>query len=104
MDLAVEVYCLTRMLPERERFGLTSQLRSAAASIPSNIAEGHERGSRGDFRRHVSMARGSLAEVETQLELARRVELFHEAAHLRVELLTAEVGRMLSTLLHRLKA
>jgi four helix bundle protein len=103
MDLAVEVYHLARTLPDAERFGLASQLQRAATSIPSNLAEGHERRSRGDFRRHVSMARGSVAEIETQLELGRRVGLLAEDASRSVELLAAEVGRMLSTLLRRLK-
>jgi len=60
MTLAVEIYQLTRRLPTREQFGIASQLRRASVSIPANLAEGHARGSRGDFRRHVSVARGSL--------------------------------------------
>jgi len=103
MTLTVEIYRLTRSLPTREQFGLVSQLQRAAVSIPANIAEGHSRGSRGDYRRHISVARGSLAEMETHLELARRLGLVPERASATAESLTTEVGRMLSTLLYRLK-
>jgi len=103
MTLAVETYQLTRRLPTREQFGIASQLRRASVSIPANLAEGHARGSRGDFRRHVSVARGSLAEVETHLELTRRIGLITRKETATVESLAAEVGRMLSALLRRLK-
>jgi four helix bundle protein len=65
------VYDISRGFPADERFGLTSQLRRAAVSIPSNIAEGHERQSTADYIRFVSIAEGSLAEVRTQLLIAR---------------------------------
>ena len=103
MTLAVEIYRLVRRLPARERFGFSSQLQRASVSIPANLAEGHSRGSRGDFRRHVSVARGSLAELETHLELVRRIGLIAAKETKAVEGLTEEVGRMLSALLHRLK-
>jgi four helix bundle protein len=64
------VYHVTSAFPDRERFGLTSQFRRAAVSIPANVAERNARSGRIDYRRFVSIARGSLAEVETELELA----------------------------------
>ena len=70
MDIVIDVYRLTRALPAEERFGLSAQLRRAAVAIPSNIAEGHSRIGGGEFRRFVSIARGSVAEVETQLAVA----------------------------------
>jgi len=73
MALTVRVYELSELFPPSERFGLASQLRRAAVSIPSNLAEGHARGATRDFVRFIGMARGSLAEVETQVELAGRL-------------------------------
>jgi four helix bundle protein len=70
MRLVREIYSITRAFPPDERFGLTAQLRRAAVSIPSNIAEGHERETTGDFIRYVSIAEGSLAEARTQLRIA----------------------------------
>ena len=70
MRNVIQIYRITRGFPAEEKFGLTSQLRRAAVSIPSNIAEGHSRLGAGEFRRFVSIARGSAAEVETQLAVA----------------------------------
>ena len=70
MDVVVAVYGVTRAFPPEERFGLSAQLRRAAVAIPSNIAEGHSRIGGGEFRRFVSIARGSGAEVETQIAVA----------------------------------
>jgi four helix bundle protein len=67
MDVVIETYRVTAVFPADERFGLTAQLRRAAVSIPSNVAEGHSRLGAGEFRRFVSIARGSVAEVETQI-------------------------------------
>jgi four helix bundle protein len=73
MELVVEIYQTTAAFPTGERFGLTNQVRRAAVSIPSNIAEGQGRGPSHDFVRFLCMARGSLQEVETQLILAARL-------------------------------
>jgi four helix bundle protein len=73
MQVSVDVYRLTEAFPKSEIYGLTSQIRRASVSIPSNIAEGHERDTTKDYLRFLSMARGSLAELETQLLIANRL-------------------------------
>jgi four helix bundle protein len=73
MDLVEDVYRLTATFPREESYGLTSQLRRAAVSIPSNVAEGQSRASTKEFLNHLSMAQASLAEVETQLEISVRL-------------------------------
>jgi four helix bundle protein len=103
MDLATAVHRRTRSLPAMERFGLGAQLSRAAVSIPSNIAEGHERDSRADYRRHVSIARSSTAELETQLELAARLGYLGLEETRVLMTLAGEVGRMLTSLRGRLR-
>jgi four helix bundle protein len=73
MSLVLEVYRITESFPQAERFGLTSQLRRAAVSVPSNIAEGHARTTRGEYKNCLSIARGSVVEVEVQLTLAEQL-------------------------------
>lgn len=75
MELAERVYVVTRTLGREELFGLSAQLRRAAVSVPSNIAEGHARGTTREYLRGVSIALGSVAEIETQLKLAQRLGL-----------------------------
>ena len=70
MEIVIDIYNLTRPFPAEEKFGLTAQLRRAAVAIPSNIAEGHSRLGAGDFRRFVSIARGSVGEIDTQIAVA----------------------------------
>src|SRR5262245_23468434 len=72
MTFAVDIYDISSRFPRDERYGLTSQLRRAAVSVPSNIAEGHQLGTK-SYRRSVRISLGSLAEVETQLELGKRL-------------------------------
>lgn len=73
MELVVAVYDLTRSFPPEERYGLVNQMRRAAVSIPSNIAEGNARESSKEYFKHLSIAQGSLAELQTQLEIALRL-------------------------------
>lgn len=73
MDLAREIYTLTEKLPAKEQFSLSDQMRRAAISVPSNIAEGFRRSSKKDYAHFVSMAHGSLSELETQILLARSI-------------------------------
>ena len=70
MGLVTEVYKITQTFPKQELYGLTSQIRRSAVSVPSNLAEGHGRNSRKEFHQFVGQARGSLVELETQLEIA----------------------------------
>lgn len=72
-QLAKDVYIKTKLLPKSEDFGLTSQIRRAAVSIPSNIAEGQQRNSSKEFERFLNIARGSAAELATQLELSSKI-------------------------------
>ena len=73
MDLVVSVYRVSDGFPKAETFGLTAQIRRSVISVPSNIAEGHTRASTKEFLNHISMAQASLAEVETQIEIAGRL-------------------------------
>ncbi len=73
MDLVETIYRLSAGFPRGEVYGLTSQIRRAAVSVPSNIAEGHTRASTKEYLNHISMAQASLAEVETQIEIAKRL-------------------------------
>lgn len=73
MDVVTAIYRLTESFPKHELFGLTSQMRRSAVSIPSNLSEGSRRGTRKDFRHFVLIAFGSGAELETQLEIAKRL-------------------------------
>jgi four helix bundle protein len=95
MDLVENIYALTARLPEAEKFGLAMQLRRAAVSIPSTIAEGHARASTREFSRYVSIARGSLAEVETQVLLAQRLVMIDRDISTAVLSQCDEQGRML---------
>jgi len=104
MSLAEETYRLSEKLPERERFGIWSQLTRAAASVPANIAEGHGRQGSREFANFASIARGSLAELETFLLLAQRLGYFAEE-DIRAALgLSDEVGRLLTRLHQSLRS
>jgi four helix bundle protein len=104
MDLVVESYKVTRLLPRVETYGLASQIQRSAVSIPANIAEGHGREHLGDYIHHLSVANGSLMELETHLLIASRLS-FVEANDLQPVLtITRELGRMLAGLISKLKA
>ena len=98
MDLVEKVYLLTREFPGQETYGLTSQVRRPAISVPSNIAEGHTREHIKEYLHHLSMAQASLAEVETQLEIATRLK-YLESDQLKESLLeTSSLGKQLYAL------
>ena len=101
MELAQAAYQATLGMPKEERFGLTNQMRRAAVSIPSNIAEGHGRQSRLDYLKHLRISRGSLAELSTQYELAIRLQMIPPDQHLG-ELITEE-DRILQALIRSLE-
>ncbi len=103
MDLTVLIYALTEGLPRHEEFGLKSQIRRSASSIPANIAEGHGRDHLGDYLHHLSIAKGSLAELETHLLLAVRLGYLTEPQTKESFLSADEVGRMLGGLSSKLR-
>ena len=104
MTLVTEIYRATRMFPRDELYGLTSQLRRAAISIPSNIAEGQARYSRREFHHFLSNARGSLAEVETQIMLANALRYLQSDEMKKLLAETAELGRILNGLIASTKS
>jgi len=100
MEMVTEVYRITRQFPKEELYGLTSQLRRAAVSVPSDIAEGQSRLTRGEFRQFLGLAKGSLAEVDTQLLIARNLGYLADPSPVLER--TAEVARLLNGLLNSL--
>ena len=98
MDLVVGIYEITETFPKTEIYGLTSQIRRAAVSIPSNIAEGKNRDTRKDYRHFLMIAYGSGAELETQIEIAKRLSFSKNLDYTRVDGLLNEVMRMLNKL------
>jgi four helix bundle protein len=103
MDLVVAVYELTDKFPREEIFGLTFQLRKAAVSVPSNIAEGHARRSTREFLHHLSISRGSIAEVETQTLVAIRIKHVTQDEAGTVFGLATEVTKMIHSLMTSLE-
>src|SRR5438128_8452960 len=104
MDLAVYCYEITKPFPIEERYGLTSQIRRAAVSVPANIAEGQARFHTKEFLNHLSIARGSLAESETLLLLSQRVGFLSQEPVDTLLTVSDEIGRMLAGLRHSLEA
>jgi four helix bundle protein len=102
--VTLDIYAVTKKFPASERYGLTSQMRRAAASVPSNIAEGCVRSSDADFARFLHVALGSASELEYFALLARDLDMLPVAEYERVLASTQEVERMLTALLVRLKA
>ena len=100
IDLVVEIYTVTKTFPKEELYGLTSQLRRCAVSVPSNIAEGQGRLTRGEFRQFLGHAKGSLGEMETQLIIADRLG-YPKGSQTHLGQL-AEVARLLNGLLNSL--
>jgi four helix bundle protein len=98
MDLTVEVYGLVKCLPKEETYTLSDQMRRAAISIPSNIAEGQGRITSKEFIRFLSMARGSLWELSTQIELCERLHYFNASQTSQVRSLITEIAKMINAL------
>lgn len=104
MDILVQSYNLATVLPSNELYGLTSQIRRAAVAIPANIAEGAGRDHIGDYLRHLSIACGSLTELETHILIGERLHYFSSQDVEPLLNQTAELGRMLTSLTKKLKA
>ena len=102
IELCTSVYALTRAFPREELFGLSSQIRRASVSVPSNIAEGYGRLSREQYRHFLGIAQGSNLEVQSQLEIARRLSFGHANEIDKAEALSFEVGKMLTVMLKKL--
>jgi four helix bundle protein len=98
MDLVEAIYRLSAEFPKEEKYGLTSQMQRAAVSVPANIAEGYGRTHRGDYLHHLSIARGSLAELETHLTIVVRLKFVTRDRAVEVWSLTQSVGKMLRKL------
>jgi four helix bundle protein len=103
MALTEMIYALTQSFPKEEVYGLKSQVRRAAVSVPSNIAEGNARNSQAEYIQFLSIARGSLAEVETQLILAERFGYISREKNQSAFELQVEVGKMINTIIRKLK-
>jgi four helix bundle protein len=99
MTLVEEIYGVTSAFPRYEQFGLTSQIRRASVSIPSNIAEGKRRKRQLVYLNHLDVALGSQGEVEVQLEIAKRVGFLASHDYDRIQAIVEEVGRMLNGLI-----
>ena len=99
MDMVCEIYNITKLLPQEERFGLCNQMQRAAVSVPSNIAEGQSRASTKEFVQFLSIAKASNAEVETQILICNRLEFLSEEDTGNAMSLCIEVGKMLNSLI-----
>ncbi|HZR27449.1 MAG TPA: four helix bundle protein [Terriglobales bacterium] len=102
MQLVTDIYKATRTFPREEIYGLTSQIRRAAVSVPSNIAEGQGRRTASDFHNFLGHARGSLMEVETQILIAQNLEYCSEKTAARLLDQAADIGRALNGLMNSL--
>lgn len=104
MSLVTSIYQLTRDFPHAEMFGLTSQLRRASISIPSNIAEGYGRNTSKDYLRYLQIALGSLYEMQTQLEIASNLHFLDIVNFKKMISLCLEIERMLTSLIAKIRA
>jgi four helix bundle protein len=100
--LVTAIYKETQGFPAEERYGLTSQIRRSAVSIPSNIAEGYGRNSTGDYKRFLQVAVGSLYELQTQLEISRNIKLLNTEVHNVLFEKTTELDRMFYSLINKI--
>jgi four helix bundle protein len=104
MKFVTEIYSATQPFPSEERYGITNQLRRAAVSVPSNIAEGQARFSQKEFHHFLSQARGFLVEIETQLLIAKQLKYLAPAKAEELLVLADELGRILNGLIRSIKS
>jgi len=102
MDLVETVYKLTAKLPRTEQFGLVAQMRRSSVSVPSNIAEGYGRQSTGEYRHHLSIGRGSLLELETQVILCQRLGYLEQSKAESILREIEEISKMLAALISKI--
>jgi four helix bundle protein len=102
IKLVIVIYELTEQFPKEEQYGLTSQIRRAAVSIPSNIAEGRCRGTKNDYVQFLRIAYGSGAELETQIEIAKHLSKMMKLNYGQVDGLLLEVMKMLNTMIRHI--
>lgn len=102
-DLSIEIYKATQTFPEEEKYGMSSQMRRAAVSIPSNIAEGHGRNSKKEFIHFLSIARGSVSELMTQLLISQKLEFCSEQITSEIISNLTEIDKMIVGLIKYLK-
>lgn len=103
MTFVTDIYSVTKVFPSNEQYGLTSQLRRASISLPSNIAEGFGRQSTGDYVRFLQIAIGSLYELQTQIEIAKNLSYLSSTDFEMMHEQSREIERMLSSLIQKLK-
>ena len=103
INFVTEIYQVTNDFPKDEMYGLTSQIRRASISIPSNIAEGNSRRSVADYLQFLKIARGSCAEVETQLIIAQNLKFLSQEHYLKLNQNIIEISKMLNGLINSLK-
>jgi four helix bundle protein len=99
VDLVIAIYTVTDQFPKHEIYGLTSQMRRAAVSVPSSIAEGRRRKTRPDYHRFLDIAYGSGAELETQIIISKKLHFVHEEKFAVADGLLSEVMRMLNKMI-----
>ena len=104
MELVIEIYQITRKLPDTEKFGLVSQMRRCAVSVPSNIAEGQQRDSLKDYLKFLYISRGSLAELETQINIVKELDKNNKLDFEKIENLLIQTRKMLCVLIKKLAA
>ena len=103
MDLVTKIYSSTQQLPKEELFGLTSQIRRSAISIPSNIAEGYGRESNKEYLRFLNISISSLFEMQTQLEIAKNINYINETDFNNIYEDSREIERMLTSFIKKIK-
>lgn len=104
MDIVTHIYELTKIFPKEEIYGLTSQVRRSAVSIPSNIAEGYGRRSTDDYIRFLQISMSSLYEMQTQVEISLNLKYINQEKFELIFSMTREVERMLSSLISKIKS